>query len=222
MRILLLEDQLELSEAIAEHLRSHKFTVDCLTDIYSARHAILDNEYRLALFDLLLPDGDAVGLIRELRARNVLTPIVIMSAKEQISDRIQGLEAGADDYLVKPFDLNELVARLHAVLRRYGGHPSPMVTIGNLTLDLSGQQVFVGERCIALTAKEWAVLDRLVQRPGNIVSGDSLRATLNGFQSEVVSNTLEVYINRLRTKLGRGVIETHRGQGYRFNGAGCG
>jgi two-component system OmpR family response regulator len=141
-----------------------------------------------------------------------------MSAKEQISDRIEGLEAGADDYLIKPFDLNELVARMHAVLRRYSGNPSPTITFGKFRIDRSGQQVFVGDNCIVLTAKEWALLDRLVQRPGAIVSGESLRATLNGFQSEVVSNTLEVFINRLRSKLGRDFIETHRGQGYRLNG----
>lgn len=218
MRILLLEDHLDLSEAIAEHLSSHKFMVDCVTNIRAAHDAILDNSYRLAIFDLVLPDGDAVGLIRELRSRNVLTPIVIMSAREQISDRIKGLEAGADDYLVKPFDLNELVARLQAVLRRYSGNPNPVITVGKFKFDRSGQQVYLDETCIPLTAKEWAVLDRLIQRPGAIVSGDSLRATLNGYQSEVVSNTLEVYINRLRNKLGRGTIETHRGQGYRFNG----
>ena len=220
MRILLLEDQMDLAEAIAEHLLSYKFMVDCVTNIKAARHALQDNEYRLAIFDLVLPDGDAVGLIRELRSRNSLIPIVIMSARERISDRIQGLEAGADDYLVKPFDLNELVARMHAVLRRYSGNPSPVITIGHLKLDRSAKQVFLDETSIPLTAKEWAILDRLIQRPGAIVSGESLRAILNGYQSEVVSNTLEVYINRLRSKLGRNLIETHRGQGYRFNGGG--
>jgi two-component system OmpR family response regulator len=218
MRILLLEDQVDLAEAMAKHLMSHKFAADCVTNIRAARHAILDNEYRLAIFDLMLPDGNAVALIRELRGRNIRVPIVIMSAKEQISDRIEGLEAGADDYLIKPFDLNELVARMHAVLRRYSGNPSPTITFGKFRIDRSGQQVFVGDNCIVLTAKEWALLDRLVQRPGAIVSGESLRATLNGFQSEVVSNTLEVFINRLRSKLGRDFIETHRGQGYRLNG----
>jgi two-component system OmpR family response regulator len=142
-----------------------------------------------------------------------------MTARDQISDRIKGLELGADDYLVKPFDLNEMLARLNAVLRRYAGNPNPTIKLGRFEIDRSGHRVLVDGKDVALTAKEWGVLEKLTVKPGAIVSKEQLEETLYSFDDEIGSNTLEVYISRVRKKLGKDALETIRGLGYRFTGA---
>jgi two-component system OmpR family response regulator len=139
-----------------------------------------------------------------------------MTARDQISDRIKGLDAGADDYVVKPFDLNELLARLQAVLRRYAGNPNPMIRLGRFEIDRTGHRVLHDGKDAQLTAKEWALLEKLVVRPGVIVHKEQLDEALYSFDDEVGSNTLEVYVSRLRKKLGKEAIETKRGLGYRF------
>jgi two-component system OmpR family response regulator len=216
MRILLLEDQPSLSEAIAAHLQLKGYSVDTAASIRDARLALDAGVFDAALFDLSLPDGDGVDLIGKLRRSGSLLPILIMTARDRISDRIRGLEAGADDYLVKPFDLNEMIARLQAVARRYAGNPAPTVRLGQLEIDRSGHRVFVAGADAGLTAKEWAVFEKLSGKPGAILSKRQLEEALYSFDDQIESNTVEVYVSRLRKKLGKDTIETARGLGYRF------
>jgi len=216
MRILLLEDQPGLSEAIASHLTSKGFNVDVACNIKQADAALQVGNFDAAFFDLSLPDGDGIALLTRLRQRANKLPVIIMTARDQISDRIRGLEAGADDYVVKPFDLNELVARLQAVLRRYGGNPNPVLRIGRFEIDRTGYRVLIEGTDAQLTAKEWAVFEKLMTKPGGLVSKEQLEGALYSFNDEVGSNTLEVYVSRLRKKLGKEAIETVRGLGYRL------
>lgn len=216
MRILLLEDQPVLSEAIASHLTSKGFSVDVAGSIRQADAALSVGQFDAAFFDLSLPDGDGVALLTRLRQQDNKLPVIIMTARDRISDRIRGLEAGADDYVVKPFDLNEMVARLQAVLRRYSGNPNPVLRIGRFEIDQTGYRLLIDGKEIQLTAKEWAVLAKLVAKVGALVSKEQLEETLYNFNDEVGSNTLEVYVSRLRKKLGKETIETVRGMGYRW------
>ncbi len=172
--------------------------------------------YDLILLDLMLPDGLGIPFLKRLRARGETAPVIILTALDQVSDRIEGLNAGADDYLVKPFDLAELSARIGSVSRRYGGNPNPIVTHGRLKIDLSSRKVHSDGRLVPITAREWALLEALLSRPGQLLSKAQLEEKLYAFDSEVESNTIEVHVSRLRKKLGADVIETERGLGYRM------
>lgn len=153
-------------------------------------------------------------MLRKLRARNDAVPIIILTAHDQVSDRIEGLNAGADDYLVKPFNLGELTARMLAVARRYEGKPSSLVQLPGIEINQATRQIVVDGQTLVLSAREWAVLDRLVERPGAIVSKNQIYDTLYAFGSEIESNTVEVYISRLRKKIGYERVNTVRGVGY--------
>lgn len=216
MRILLLEDQALLAEAMSIHLRSKGFTVDAVADIGKAETALSVGAFDVALFDLSLPDGDGLTLLSALRKKGNRLPVIVMTARDQITDRIKGLEMGADDYIVKPFDLNEMVARIQAVLRRYSGNPSPLIKVGKFEIDRTGHRILVDGKNAELTAKEWALLDKLIAKPNAIVNKESLDEALYGFDDEVASNTLEVYISRIRKKIGKDTIRTVRGLGYSF------
>ena len=215
MRILLLEDNADLADAITSRLKSKDFVVDITSNIQAAESALAVGSFDLALFDLSLPDGSSLALLQKLRRQGKTIPVII-TARDQISDRITGLEAGADDYLVKPFDLDEMIARIHTIMRRYEGNPNPVIKFGNIQIDQSGHRVFVSNVEVELTAKEWAVVQKLSSQPGHIFSKEQMEATLYNFDSEVGSNTLEVYVSRIRKKLGKDHIETVRGLGYRF------
>ena len=215
MRILLLEDNADLADAITSRLKSKDFVVDIASNIQAAESALAVGSFDLALFDLSLPDGSSLALLQKLRRQGKTIPVII-TARDQISDRITGLEAGADDYLVKPFDLDEMIARIHTIMRRYEGNPNPVIKFGNIQIDQSGHRVFVSNVEVELTAKEWAVVQKLSSQPGHIFSKEQMEATLYNFDSEVGSNTLEVYVSRIRKKLGKDHIETVRGLGYRF------
>lgn len=216
MRILLLEDNADLADAITSRLKSKDFVVDIASNIQAAESALAVGSFDLALFDLSLPDGNSLALLQKLRRQGKTIPVIIITARDQISDRITGLEAGADDYLVKPFDLDEMIARIHTIMRRYEGNPNPVIKFGNIQIDQSGHRVFVSDVEVELTAKEWAVVQKLSSQPGHIFSKEQMEATLYNFDSEVGSNTLEVYVSRIRKKLGKDHIETVRGLGYRF------
>lgn len=216
MKLLLIEDELALSEALTAMLRAEGFAVDPVATLLSAETAIRISSYDAALLDLYLPDGDGMDWLRRLRASGNSTPIIIMSARDQVSDRIVGLQSGADDYIVKPFDIQELLARLGAVLRRAQGSASNWLQVGSLALDLQGRRARIQDQYIELTAKEWAVLEKLASRPGRIVNKEALDQALYSFDDEVGSNTLEVYISRIRKKIGRQRVETVRGLGYRL------
>lgn len=216
MRILLLEDNADLADAITSRLKSKDFVVDITSNIQAAESALAVGSFDLALFDLSLPDGNSLAVLQKLRRQGKTIPVIIITARDQISDRITGLEAGADDYLVKPFDLDEMIARIHTIMRRYEGNPNPVIKFGNIQIDQSGHRVFVSDVEVELTAKEWAVVQKLSSQPGHIFSKEQMEATLYNFDSEVGSNTLEVYVSRIRKKLGKDHIETVRGLGYRF------
>jgi two-component system OmpR family response regulator len=164
----------------------------------------------------MLPDGRGIEFLRVRRSAGDTTPVIILTALDQISDRIAGLNAGADDYLVKPFDLSELSARLKAVARRYSGNPNPLIVLGDLTIDLAARTVTRSGRSVPLTAREWVLFEAFMQRPGALLSKDHLEQRLYSFDAEVESNTIEVHVSRLRKKLGHDLIETVRGLGYRL------
>jgi two-component system OmpR family response regulator len=216
MKLLLIEDELTLSQALTVMLKAKGFAVDAVATLRSADTALRVSTYDAALLDLYLPDGDGMVWLRRLRASGNDTPVIIMTARDQISDRIAGLKSGADDYLVKPFDIQELLARLGAVLRRSQGTASNWLKVGSLALDLQGRRTRVQDQNIELTAKEWAVLEKLASRPGHLINKEALDQALYSFDDEVGSNTLEVYISRIRKKIGKQRIETVRGLGYRL------
>ena len=219
MRVLLIEDDTILGAAVRDQIVAEGHSVDWVTRLDAARDHIGSAAYDLLLLDLMLPDGRGLGLLRDLRTRGNVTPVIILTAMDQLSDRIEGLNAGADDYLVKPFDLSELSARLNAVARRYAGNPNPLVRIGDIEIDLAARSILRAGRTIDLTAREWALFEAFVQRPGQILSKAQLEERLYSFGAEVESNTTEVHVSRLRKKLGHGIVETVRGVGYRLGRA---
>jgi two-component system OmpR family response regulator len=220
MRVLLVEDDTILGAAVRDQIRADGHSVDWVTRLDAADDHLAIASYDLILLDLMLPDGRGIPFLRGLRARGDVSPVIILTALDQISDRIEGLNAGADDYMVKPFDLSELSARLKAVARRYSGNPNPLIEIGDLAIDLAARRVTRAGKPVALTAREWVLFEAFVQRPGQLMSKAQLEERLYAFDDEVESNTTEVHISRLRKKLGHEVIETVRGIGYRLGTGG--
>ncbi|QJY33356.1 response regulator transcription factor [Diaphorobacter sp. JS3050] len=216
MRVLLVEDDEALSEAVCGYLRAKAFVVDAVPSLAQAGTALRAAQYAAVLLDLHLADGDGLSLLPQIRALKDRPIVIVLTARDQVSDRIAGLDAGADDYLVKPYDPGELLARLRAVERRRNAAYVPVLALGDLQIDLSREQVRRAGVPIALTQKEWALLRVMATRPERIHTRESLQDALYGFDDEADSNTLEVFISRLRRKLGREHIETLRGLGYRL------
>jgi DNA-binding response OmpR family regulator len=216
MRILLVEDDPALGRAVQEHLTLGGHAVDLVTGLDDASAAVPVTDYALVLLDLGLPDGSGLDLLRAMRARGDWRPVIILTAYDQITDRIAGLKAGADDYLVKPFDFGELAARLQAVARRSAARPETEKRLGAVTLNLDDHRAMLDGREVTLTAREWAILERLLRRPGAVVSRDQLEEALYAFGAEIESNAVEVYVSRIRRKLSAGLIDTLRGVGYRL------
>ncbi|MDX9844007.1 MAG: response regulator transcription factor [Aquabacterium sp.] len=219
MRILLIEDDAVLGAAVRDQIAGDGHSVDWVQRLDAADSAVAGVPYDLVLLDLMLPDGRGLPFLKRLRARGEATPVIILTALDQVSDRIEGLNAGADDYLVKPFDLAELSARIGSVARRYGGNPNPLITHGALQIDLAARSIHRDGVPVQLTAREWALLEAFLARPGQLLSKAQLEDKLYTFDAEVESNTIEVHISRLRKKLGAAVIETERGLGYRLGSA---
>lgn len=215
MRILLIEDDAVLGEAVRDHIAGEGHAVDWVRRLDEAEAVIAAVEVELVLLDLNLPDGRGLDFLRSLRREGGTVPVIILTAMDQVSWRIDGLNAGADDYLVKPFDLTELTARIAAVTRRYGGNPSPLVTLGDVEIDLVHKTAARAGHDAGVTGREWAVLERLMSHPGAIVSKAQIEDALYAFGAEVESNAVEVYVSRLRRKLGQNLIVTVRGLGYR-------
>ena len=216
MRVLLVEDDAALSEAVCDYLRAKAYVVDAVPSLAQAGAALHAARYAAVLLDLHLADGDGLALLPRVRALRERPIVIVLTARDQVSDRIRGLDAGADDYLVKPYDPGELLARLRAVERRRDTAGAPVLTLGELQIDLAREQVRRAGVPIVLTAKEWALLRVMATRPERIHTRESLQDALYGFDDEADSNTLEVFISRLRRKLGRQHIETVRGLGYRL------
>ena len=216
MRILLIEDDTVLGAAVRDQIAADGHSVDWMTRLDQAGDAMAGAAYDLVLLDLMLPDGRGLPFLKTLRGRGDVTLVIILTALDQVSDRIDGLNAGADDYLVKPFDLAELSARIGSVARRYTGNPNPIITHGTLEIDRAAKSIRRAGKPIALTAREWALFDAFLARPGQLLSKAQLEEKLYAFDSEVESNTIEVHVSRLRKKLGNEVIDTERGLGYRL------
>lgn len=217
MRVLLIEDDHVLGAAIRDHVLSSGHAVDWMQRIDDARLALAGVPYELVLLDLNLPDGRGLDLLKDLRSGGNAVPVIITTAQDQVAVRIEGLNSGADDYLVKPFDLAEMGARIAAVARRYGGNPAPEFVSAGVTIDLSRRIASVDGKKAGLTAREWAVLERLLARRGGIVTKSEIEDSLYAFGAEVESNAVEVYVSRLRKKLGRDFVQTIRGLGYQVN-----
>lgn len=216
MRVLLIEDDAILGSAIQEHTTSEGHGVDWAKRLDEADDFLSTTNYDLLLLDLMLPDGLGLDFLKRLRRRGDRTPVIVLTALGNVSDRIAGLNAGADDYLTKPFDLEELSARVSAVARRYAGQPNPIIKMGNLLIDRAEKSIILEQQRIELTAREWAIFDEFLRRPSAIISKERLEECLYNFDSHVESNTIEVYIGRLRKKIGATLIVTVRGMGYRL------
>lgn len=218
MRLLLVEDDQSLGEAVTQHLRARRFDTVWATSLAAARAAIEAQLPDLMLLDLRLPDGSGLDLLRSLArapdAQRAHLPVIVLTARDQLRDRIAGLDAGADDYLVKPFDLAELTARIHAVARRSLG-PNRL-RVGELEIDRAQRRLWRNDHELVMTAREWAILDELARRPGTLVNRETLEQRLAEHGADIESNALEVYVSRMRKKLGAPVIETLRGIGYRL------
>lgn len=216
MRVLLVEDDAVLGAAVRDAVAAEGHAVDWATRLSEAQEYRDVASYHLILLDLMLPDGRGLDLLRSLRQSGETTPVIVLTARDQVSDRIAGLNAGADDYLVKPFDLNELGARIGAVTRRSAGRPSPVLTIGDLTIQLAERSLMRAGKPLSLTAREWAVLEALLHKPAALVSKSDIEERLYALDAEIESNTIEVYVARLRKKIGHDRIATERGLGYRL------
>ncbi|WP_407437244.1 two-component system response regulator PmrA [Lelliottia sp.] len=216
MKLLIVEDDLLLQEGLALGLANEGYALDCAATAAEADSLIQSGEYSLVILDLGLPDKDGATLLSQWRRRGIDNPVLILTARDAIEDRIHGLDSGADDYLVKPFALAELQARARALIRRYQGHSDNQVVDGDLTLNLQTQQVLCDSHPVEVTPKEFALLTRLIMRSGQTVHRETLQQDIYSWQDDPGSNTLEVHIHNLRRKLGKDRIKTIRGVGYRL------
>lgn len=214
MRILLVEDDRMIGEAITVALQDAAYAVDWVRDGETALRAIGNQEYQAVLLDLGLPKLDGRALLRKLRAAGNTLPVIIITARDALADRVDGLDLGADDYLVKPFAMDELLARLRAIIRRQGGQATPVLSNGLLQLNLGTHEVQYGDAQVLLTAREFALLQALLLRPGAILSRAQLEERLYGWNEAVESNTIDFLIHGIRKKLGAKVIKNVRGVGW--------
>jgi two-component system OmpR family response regulator len=218
MRILLVEDDEMIGQEVELALRQAQYTVDWVHDASHADTALRTTQYDAVLLDLGLPDQDGVTVLKGLRERDEPIPVIIVTAREAIGERIAGLDAGADDYVLKPFDIDELLARLRALIRRSMGSPSVAYELGSVWIDVANKQARLNNTSVTLSAKEWAVLEPLVMRPGNVFSRAQLEEKLYGWGEEISSNAVEVHIHNLRRKLSSDLIRNVRGVGYMVPG----
>jgi two-component system response regulator QseB len=214
MRLLLVEDDPMIGASVQKGLRQDGFVVDWVHDGHAAELAVANAVYDLLLLDLGLPKKNGLDVLTALRRRGNATPVLVLTARDAVADRVKGLDTGADDYLVKPFDLDELAARIRALLRRQSGRTEPLIRLGELTLNPSTHQATLRGAELALTAREFALLQILLERPGVILSRAQLEEHLYGWGEEIESNAVEVYVHSLRKKLGADFIRNVRGVGY--------
>jgi two-component system response regulator QseB len=219
LRVLLIEDDSLVASGIVAGLRLLGLTVDHVDTASKARAALAASQFDACVLDLGLPDEDGMSLLARWRAQGVLTPVLVLTARDAVEHRVAGLHAGADDYLLKPFDLDELHARLHALLRRASGRASDAIEHGALRLQASSGQAWLNGQPVELSRRELALLSTLLHNPGRILSADQLHDSLYGFGAEIESNAVNVHIHHLRRKLGAGIVETVRGLGYRLGRA---
>lgn len=219
MRILVVEDDPVLMDGLKVGLGLAGATVDDVATCADARAALAATRFDAVVLDLMLPDGSGLDLLAAMRAREDATPVLLLTALDEAPDRVRGLDAGADDYLGKPFDLDELAARVRAIARRGQGRAGPLLKAGPLVLDPATLAATLDGQAVPLSRREFTVLAALMERPGVIRSKAEIEDRLYGWQEEVESNTVEVHVHNLRAKVGRETIETVRGLGYRIRGA---
>jgi two-component system OmpR family response regulator len=214
MHLLLVEDDTMIGEAVLDALRAEHYAVDWVKNGDMADTALRTQAYDLVLLDLGLPGRDGLSVLRDLRARKQRVPVIITTARDAVQQRVAGLDAGADDYLLKPYDLDELLARIRALLRRAAGRAEPVYEHKGVSINPATREVLVNGQVVVVSAREWAVLEPLLARPGVVLSRAQLEEKLYGWKDEVSSNTVEVYIHSLRKKLGSELIHNIRGVGY--------
>ncbi len=214
MRLLLVEDDMMIGATVLDMLRADGYAVDWVRDGVIAETTLSSQEYDLVILDLGLPRKDGLDVLRGLRARKLSTPVVIATALDAIVQRIAGLDAGADDYVIKPYDMDELLARIRALLRRSAGRADPVYEYHNVRINAVTKEVLVDDDNVILTSREWAVLELLLARPGMILSRAQLEEKLFSWRDEINSNAVEVYVHGLRKKLGSHLIQNVRGLGY--------
>ena len=219
MRILVVEDDALLLDGLKVGLSLHGLEAEAVGSCEDARLALRTATFDAVVLDLMLPDGSGLSVLRELRGRGDATPVLLLTARDAVGERVAGLDSGADDYLGKPFDLDEVAARLRAITRRAQGRSAPLLAWRGLLLDPARRQVELDGRPIGLSRREFAILEALMERPGIVLSKERLQERLYGWQEEVESNAVEVHVHNLRNKVGRDAIQTVRGLGYRL---GCG
>jgi len=214
MRLLLVEDDTMIGESVLDLLRAERYAVDWVKDGEVADAALRSQQYDLVLLDLGLPRRDGLSVLRSMRTRKDRTPVLIATARDSVQQRIAGLDAGADDYVLKPYDLDELLARIRALLRRAAGRAEPVYEHKGVSINPATREVMVCGHVVVLSAREWAVLEPLLARPGLVLSRSQLEEKLYGWKDEISSNAVEVYIHGLRKKLGADMIQNVRGVGY--------
>ncbi|HVZ44039.1 MAG TPA: response regulator transcription factor [Ramlibacter sp.] len=214
MRILLVEDDAMIGDAVRNALRAEHYAVDWVRDGEMADTALRTGTYDLVLLDLGLPKRDGLEVLRALRSRHVNVPVLVATARDAVRDRIAGLDAGADDYVVKPYDTDELLARIRALVRRSAGRAEPVFEHNGVTLDPATREATVNGEPVNLSSREWAVLEPMLLRPGVVFSRAQLEEKLYGWKEDISSNAVEVYVHGLRRKLGADLIQTVRGLGY--------
>ncbi len=214
MRLLLVEDEVDLAGALARTLGEAHYAVDVSHDGSDGLFRMLEVAYDVVVLDLMLPGRDGLSVLKALRVARRTTPVLILTARDAVEDRVRGLNLGADDYLSKPFAIDELVARLAALLRRTAVQPHSEVTIGDVRVDLTTRRVHRGSTEFDLTPREYGILELLIRRQGAIVTRTEIAGSLYNDESEVVSNAIDVHVASLRRKLGGELIQTRRGLGY--------
>lgn len=219
MHILLVEDDIQIAEALCAALSLENFTVDHVSTAAAAEHALVLGHFDALVLDLGLPDEDGLSLLQRLRQKSHELPVLILSARDSVSQRVEGLQAGADDYLLKPFDLRELSARLHSLLRRSSGRSTNLITHGSLVVNPSLLEVSMAGQPVNLSRRELSLLLAFLQQPKRILSVEQLQDSIYGLGDGVESNAINVHIYNLRRKMGSNIIETVRGLGFRLGTA---
>lgn len=214
MRLLLVEDDQMIGESVLDILRSERYAVDWVTDGFQASVALKAQSYDLVLLDLGLPGQDGLDVLRDLRARKQRPPVLVATARDSVEQRIEGLDAGADDYVLKPYDLGELLARVRALLRRAAGRAEPVYEHMGVVINPATREASVDGQAVTLSSREWAVLEPLLARPGMVLSRSQLEEKVFCWDDDVTSNAVEVYVHGLRKKLGANLIQNVRGVGY--------
>lgn len=216
MHVLLVEDNALVASGVKTGLQLQGFGVDVVGSAAQADAAIKSSHFDVCVLDLGLPDEDGLQLLSRWRRQAVELPVLVLTARDAVGQRIEGLQTGADDYLVKPFDLHELAARLHALLRRAAGRSVDWIVLGDVKVDLAASQALRDGVAVDLSRREWALLSALLQSPGRVLSLEQLRDSLYGYSLDVESNAVNVHVHHLRRKLGADIVETVRGVGFRL------